>query len=164
MASKLFVVEEPAGAARVFADRVRLRTESRVQFVDLTDILRERVRQSSIVHGMALVQTRHTTTAVVVNENEPLLLLDLVRCLERWAPRGEGYRHNDLRARGPVPADESENGDAHCRAVLLGASESIAILDGALALGRWQRVFLLELDGPRPREVVISLMGVGGGR
>ena len=161
MASRLFVVEEERGTARVFADRVRLRTESRLQFVDLTDIVRERVRRSGIVHGLAAVQTRHTTTAVVVNENEPLLLEDLARCLERWAPRDGRYGHNDLAARGPVPAGESENGDAHCRAVLLGASESVAILDGALALGSWQRIFLLELDGPRPREVVITLMGVG---
>lgn len=161
MASRLFVVEEEAAAARVFADRVRLRTESRLQFVDLTDIVRERVRRSGIVHGLATVQTRHTTTAIVVNENEPLLLEDLARCLERWAPRDGKYGHNDFVARADVAAEESENGDAHCRAVLLGASESVAILDGTLELGRWQRVFLVELDGPRPREVVITLMGVG---
>ena len=56
--------------------------------------------------------------------------------------------------------NEPENGHAHCRHLLLGASETVPVVDGRLHLGTWQRVFLVELDGPRRREVVVQVMGV----
>jgi secondary thiamine-phosphate synthase enzyme len=105
------------------------------------------------------VQTRHTTTGVVVNENEPLLLEDMARALERLAPRELRYRHNDLADRQDLPPEEAENGDAHCKALLLRTSETLAILDGQVQRGRWQRVFLVELDGPRARSLAVVVMG-----
>ena len=56
--------------------------------------------------------------------------------------------------------DEAPNGHAHCRHLFLGASEAIPIVDGRAALGRWQRVFLVELDGPRTRDVLVQVLGV----
>ena len=160
MATKPFVREEQRAGIRVESDVVELRTEERLQFVDLTELVAERVRRSGIGHGLVCVQSRHTTTAVVVNENEPLLIEDLKRVLERLAPRDGRYGHNELhRRRDPAP-DESANGDSHCRAVLLGSSETLAIVDGALQLGRWQSVFLVELDGPRRRAVCVVVMGL----
>jgi hypothetical protein len=56
--------------------------------------------------------------------------------------------------------DERPNGHAHCLQLLLGSSESVPVVDGALALGTWQRLFLVELDGPRPeRDVLVQLAG-----
>ena len=160
MATKPFVRELRRSDLGVSSDVVDLRTEERVQFIDVTDLVAERVRRSGIVHGLVCVQSRHTTTAVVVNENEPLLIEDLKRVLERLAPRAGRYGHNQLhRRRDPAP-DESANGDAHCRAVLLGSSETLAIAEGAPQLGRWQRVFLVELDGPRRRTLCVVVMGI----
>ena len=105
------------------------------------------------------VQTTHTTTAVIVNEGEPLLLDDFRDLLERAAPRAGAYRHDDLARRQDVPADEPRNGHAHCRALQLPASTLLNVVAGRLALGRWQRVFLLDLDGPRTREVSVVVMG-----
>ena len=106
------------------------------------------------------VQTRHTTTGVCVNENEPLLLGDLLALLERLAPRGAvAYAHDELHRRPGVPPDERPNGHAHAKALLLRTSETLNVADGRLQLGRWQRVLLLDLDGPREREV--SLLGMG---
>jgi secondary thiamine-phosphate synthase enzyme len=55
--------------------------------------------------------------------------------------------------------DESPNGHAHCLQLMLGTSQSIPVADGELLLGTWQRIFLVELDGPRSRAVSISVIG-----
>ena len=101
------------------------------------------------------------TAAVVVNEAERLLLDDLRATLERAAPGGAVYRHDDLAARaGVVDPDEPANGHAHCKALFLRASETLAVAEGRPRLGRWQRVFLVELDGPRLRRVCLTVLGV----
>jgi secondary thiamine-phosphate synthase enzyme len=105
------------------------------------------------------VQTRHTTTGICVNENEPLLLTDLLALLERLAPRGTAYAHDELHRRSGVRPDERPNGHAHAKALFLRTAETLNVADGRLQLGRWQRVLLLELDGPREREVSLLAMG-----
>ena len=159
MASKLFGREPEAAPLTLACDSVSLRTEQRLQFVDVTELVAERVRRSGVREGQVLVQTLHTTTAVVVNENEPLLLGDVRRLLERLAPGGARYAHDDLDRRRHAAPDEPLNGDAHCRALLLGASQSLVVADERLRLGRWQRIFLVELDGPRARTLLIQVMG-----
>jgi len=162
VAVPIFVRREEGAGLLACSDVVTLRTERRLQFVDLTELVAERVRRSGVWHGLACIQSRHTTAGVVVNENEPLLQGDVAALLERLAPRGLGYDHDDLPRRPDAAADERPNGDAHCRAVLLGASVTLCVMDGALQLGRWQRVLLVELDGPRPRSVSVTLLGMRG--
>lgn len=131
-----------------------------MQFIDLTELLAERVRRSGVSEGNVTVQSRHTTAAVVVNENEPLLLEDLADLLERWAPESARYRHNDLAAReAPLP-HEKPNGHAHARALVLGASVCLNVAGGKIDIGEWQSVFLVELDGPRRRTVSVQVLGV----
>ena len=160
MATKLFVREEQAASLRVCSDVVELRTEERLQFIDVSELVAERVRRSGVSQGLVCVQSRHTTAAVIVNENEPLLIEDMTRALERLAPRDLRYRHNELHLRPDAPPDETRNGDAHCKALLLGASVTLAVLDGLVQLGTWQRVFLVELDGPRRRSLCVVVMGM----
>jgi secondary thiamine-phosphate synthase enzyme len=165
VAASLFVNVQEATAVRVCRDVVELRTQRSVQFVDLTALVVERVRRSGVEQGIVTVQSRHTTAGVLVNENEPLLLEDLQDMLERWAPAGARYRHNDLEARPGAPADEKPNGHAHARALLLGVSVCLNVAGGAIDLGHWQSIFLVELDGPRRRAVSVQVLGVpGGGR
>ena len=102
-----------------------------------------------VAEGTVTVQSRHTTAAVVVNENEPLLLEDLEDALERWAPRGARYGHNDLDSRKAPPPWEKPNGHAHARALLLATSVALHVTAGEIDLGEWQSIFLVELDGPR---------------
>jgi len=84
----------------------------------------------------------------------------MARFLEEVVPREADYRHNDFTIRTVnMTEDECPNGHSHCQHLLLSASESIPICDGAMLLGRWQRVFLIELDRPRLREVVIQVHG-----
>ena len=144
-------------------DTISLGTTAATQFVDLTPRLEELVWRHRLSCGLVNVQTRHTTTGVVVNEDEPLLMEDLRRTLQRVAPRLFGYAHDDFRRRrvNLVPG-ERVNGHAHCQALVLPSAASLNVAGGTLCLGRWQRVFLVELDGPQSREVSVTLMGMVG--
>lgn len=142
-----------------FSDAVTLRTQARRQFIDLTELVAERVRRSGIRDGLVLVQSHHTTAAVVVNENEPLLLGDFERLFERLCPADASYDHDDLARRIDAAEEERPNGASHCRCVLLGVSQALHVSGGVLQIGRWQRVLLVELDGPRSRTLSIVILG-----
>ncbi len=161
MALSSFVDTRQATDFKISHDHVQLHTTKRVQFIDVTELVSERVRRSGIYHGIVNVHTKHTTTGVVLNENEPQLLQDFQERLEAWAPRELTYQHNDMHARRfqRIAPDERPNGDAHARALLLGASESLNVFAGRLELGEWQSLFLVELDGPRTRSLSIMAMG-----
>ena len=145
--------------------RLAIETRAPIEFVDLTAQVEEVVRESGLRDGTVTVFTRHTTAAIRVQEDEPLLLEDLRAFLERLAPREAHYRHNDFRIRTEhMHEDESPNGNSHCLQLLRGTSESIPVAEGKMLLGTWQRLFFVELDGPRPglgpvREVLIQVLG-----
>jgi secondary thiamine-phosphate synthase enzyme len=137
-------------------------TVVRTQFIDLTDRLERLVAESGLATGLVNVQTVHTTTAVVVNEHEPLLLEDFKEFLEALAPSDCRYRHDDTNVRTVnLTAAERPNGHAHCRALVLPTSVGLNIANGRLRLGTWQRVFFVELDGPRDRELSVLMCGEG---
>lgn len=130
------------------------------EFIDITDEVLRAVEDSSVQEGMVTVFSRHTTAAIVINENEPLLLRDMSRFLETTAPRDADYRHNDFVIRtANMTEDECPNGHSHCQHLFLGASETVPIAEGRPMFGRWQRVFMIELDRPRHREIVIQVQG-----
>jgi secondary thiamine-phosphate synthase enzyme len=142
-------------------DLLEVSTRHSFQFVDLTPRILELVARSGVTDGIVNVQTQHTTTAIVVNEHEPLLIEDLKNLLRRWAPRQASYRHDDLCIRTVnVNPGERPNGHSHARALMLGSSETLNLAGGAVRLGRWQRVFLVELDGPRERRVSVTVLGI----
>jgi secondary thiamine-phosphate synthase enzyme len=139
---------------------IRVRTTHPTEFVDLTDRVAALVAETPLRCGVVNIQTLHTTTAIIVNEHEPLLLADFAAVLDSAAPRDVRYRHDDPAARTVnLTPDERVNGHAHCRALLLGASACLNVVEGRLRLGRWQRIFLAELDGPREREVSVVILG-----
>ena len=130
------------------------------EFVDLTDHIESVIAESGLRQGLINVQSLHTTAAIVVNEHEPLLLTDFDAFLERTASRAGVYQHDDERIRTVnLAPGERPNGHAHCQALLLGTSVCLNVIGGRLHRGIWQRVFLVELDGPRRREV--SVMAIG---
>ena len=142
--------------------RLRLLTKAATQFLDITDELQHAIAQLGLRTGLVHLHTLHTTTALIVNEHEPLLLDDFARLLGALAPAGGGYDHDDpCRRVVNLTPDERVNGHAHCRALLLPSSLSLHLVDGALVLGRWQRVFFVECDGPRLRELSVMVMGEG---
>jgi len=138
---------------------IRIETEYPTQFIDLTSDLEAFVAASGIQSGLLNIHSLHTTAGIVVNEHEPLLLTDMAGLLERLAPVDAVYRHDNITLRTVnCVLGEPPNGHSHCRALLLGSTAALNVIDGDLQLGRWQRVFLVELDGPRTRDVSLLLL------
>lgn len=131
-------------------------------FFDVTDLVRGVVQRSRVRQGQLLAATAHTTCALIVQENEPLLLADLRDRLCRFASIDEAYRHNemDVRTINVCGPEECANGHSHCQHALLGASAALPVNEGDVRLGRWQRLLLVELDHPRPREMTVQVMGI----
>ena len=130
-------------------------TNTAVEFVDITEQIAELAADTHVHTGIVNIQSLHTTAAVV--------LADFARLLERTAPAASRYAHDDFSARtvNLVP-DERRNGHAHCRALLLTPSVCLNIVDGQLQLGRWQRIFFVDLDGPQRRDLSVLVLGATG--
>jgi secondary thiamine-phosphate synthase enzyme len=137
------------------ASVIRVRTERARQFIDITDDILHRIQAADITNGLVVVASLHTTASIVVNENEPELLRDLEHFLESLAPRNNAYLHNGV----PCGKGENPNGHAHCQALFLSTSVTFPIVAGEAHFGRYQRVFLVELDCARDRQVSVTLLG-----
>jgi len=151
------------GVAVSYSERFAVRTRGIAPaFFDVTDLVCGVVARSGVRDGHLLVNTAHTTCALIVQENEPLLLADLADRLRRFASDEESYRHNrmDIRTVNMCGLDECANGHSHCQHAILGAGVALPVHAGAAVLGRWQRVLLVELDHPRPREFTVQVTGV----
>ena len=144
----------------ISTNNIHIDTTKAPEFIDITDKVREFVTESGINSGIAVIYSKHTTCAIRLNENEPLLLEDMADFLSRISPREADYRHNDFSIRTVnMNDDECPNGHAHCQHLMLGTSESVPIVNGTLQVGRWQSIFLIELDMPRPRDVIVQIIG-----
>ena len=140
-----------------------INTSSAPEFIDITDRITSILDKTDVSNGTVTIFSRHTTSAIVIQENEPLLLNDMSSLLEKLSPKSARYGHNDFTIR-TVNMNEGEppNGHSHCQHLLLGSSETIPIANGLLTLGQWQRVFVVELDESKitPREIIVQIMGV----
>ena len=145
---------------QVWRDTLEITANRAPEFLDITEPIQELVRRSGVQNGIAVVFSRHTTAAIKINEHEPELLKDMEQFLNRLSPMEAAYFHNDFTVRTVnMEDDECPNGHAHCQHLLLGASETVPVVDGRLALGVWQRIFMVELDRPRQREIVVQVLG-----
>ncbi len=131
------------------------------QLIDLTPTVGTAVEASGIRSGQANVFSTHTTAALVLNEDEALLHRDMADFLEALASSGRRYRHDDMSLRTEnLEPDHGRNAHAHLKHMLIGSSVTVPVADGRLAVGTWQRLFLLELDRPRTRTVLVQVCGV----
>ncbi|MBH8566949.1 YjbQ family protein [Nostoc sp. CENA67] len=137
---------------------IEIETNQGINIRNITPQIQDLITSTSIKNGQVLVFSRHTTTALAINENEIRLLEDVKVFLQKLAPESDKYLHNDLHLRD-VPEDEPINAHSHLMAMMLSTSEVIPIVDGKLALGTWQSVLFFELDGPRKRTVFIQISG-----
>ncbi len=146
-----------------FHDELQYRTADGPSLRDITEEVREIVHRSGVGFGQVSVFSQHTTAAIILQENEPLLLDDLRDRLIAWGPPGIYYRHNDFEIRTVnMHENEPENGHSHVQHMMLGTSETIPVLDGDLHIGEFQSVFLVELDESRDRRVSVTVLGVSG--
>jgi secondary thiamine-phosphate synthase enzyme len=145
---------------RTHIETLSLVTTHAPQFVDITEEAADVVNRSGVVNGIAVIFSRHTTAAIKINENEPELIKDMAGFLGEIAPTERDYHHNNFDVRTVnMEEDECPNAHSHCQHLMLSSSESIPILRGRLHLGRWQRIFLVELDRAKPRHVIIQVIG-----
>ncbi|MBM3140343.1 MAG: YjbQ family protein [Chloroflexi bacterium] len=160
VARPLHSVTVPATSFVAYGESLEYHTTHALEFVDITADVQAVVARSGVRFGQVAVFSNHTTASIVLNEHEPLLLNDMARVLSRLAPAGSYYEHNDfsIRTVNMFP-DECANGHSHCQHLFLGSSETIPIHDGRAQLGRFQSVFLVELDHARERRVHVQAMG-----
>ena len=144
---------------RTHFEHLSVETTRNFEVIDITPRVREIISASGITEGQVLITSLHTTVALTVNENEERLLRDMEHYFLSIAPREAKYLHNDIHLRD-CPPDEPENAHAHLIAMLLGNSEALAVHEGAPALGKWQSLLMVELDGPRDRRLAVQVLGV----
>jgi secondary thiamine-phosphate synthase enzyme len=159
-ARREIVARADSPAAVVLCEALEYETSEAPEFIDITEDVARVVSASAVRFGQVSVFSQHTTAAIKINENEPLLLRDLARTLRQFAPPNSYYEHNDFSRRTVnMNEDECANGHAHCQHLFLGASETVPVIDGRMALGTWQRLFLIELDHPRLRRLLVNVIG-----
>lgn len=128
---------------------VEIRTSQRVEIQDITQEVGEVLARTGVKDGLLNIYSRHSTSGVVINENESGLVSDFQSALEKIAPQGAGYQHDLI----------DNNADSHIRGFLLGGSQTIPVENGRIMLGTWQSIFFVELDGPRHRKLTVTVIG-----
>ncbi|AUB59975.1 hypothetical protein BK009_04355 [Methanobacterium subterraneum] len=128
---------------------VEVNTSQRVEIQDITPEVDAVLKTSGVKDGLLNIYSRHSTSAVVINENETGLVNDFQLALQKLVPEGVGYQHDGI----------DNNADSHIRGFLLGGSQTIPFENGRMMLGTWQSIFFVELDGPRQRKLTVTVMG-----
>jgi secondary thiamine-phosphate synthase enzyme len=144
------------GPASVHAESLLVQTDRRIELIDVTDAVIERIRVSGIREGIASLWSMHTTCALLVNEAQKALHADILRALEAVVARDADWMHND-----PRHSDcDRMNADSHLRAMFLGHSVTLQVCAGEPVLGQWQRLLVGEMDGPRERTLRLQILGI----
>lgn len=127
---------------------IHISTTAHNALYDITDDVRKIVQASEIQEGLVNVYVRHATAAIMIQENwDDSVQTDVVNLLKKMIPQGV-WLHDK----------QDGNGDAHLKSGLVGPSETVPIVNGAMALGRWQNIFLCEFDGPKKREILVTVL------
>lgn len=149
---------------KIISKVIKLKSKKYLEFIDLTDLVKEFVSELKIKNGSVSIYSKHTTMAIRINEKEKGIVEDFVSFIKKLLPKDIYYYHNDLTIRTEnlvcePGASDCLNGHSHCLHLLLGSSETIPIDEGKLVLGQFQRIFAIELDCGRNREIVIQIIG-----
>jgi len=126
---------------------ITVSTTKRYELVDITEYVEKVVEQSGVGEGIVLVFTPHSTAGVLITENEDNLKSDWLRFFEKMV-EGIDFKHNQI----------DDNADSHILSGLLGQGRTLIVENGRVVRGTWQRVFLVEFDGPRNRRVLIEII------
>jgi secondary thiamine-phosphate synthase enzyme len=126
-------------------------TKKRREFINITPLIEECVRESGIKEGLLLCNAMHITSSVFINDDEPGLHKDFENFLEKLAPEKpyDQYYHNTY----------EDNADAHLKRTIMGREVVVAITDGKLDFGPWEQIFYGEFDGRRKKRVLVKIIG-----
>lgn len=134
---------------KVYFEELSLSTSRRIELINVTEQVEEVVEKSGVKNGLCLVYAPHATAAIVVNEDELGLKQDIVKWLEQAFPRDGEWRHNLV----------DDNASAHLVSAFISSHKVLPVKDGSLIRGTWQSIFLVEMDGPRRRRILIEVLG-----
>jgi secondary thiamine-phosphate synthase enzyme len=134
---------------KVYQEDFSVKTSKRTQVIDITKEVEEIVRKSKIKNGICLIFLPHATAAIIAEENEEGLVADIENFIQEKFPKGIGYLHDRI----------DDNAHAHLASGFIGQSRIFPVKDGELVRGTWQRPMLIELDGPRNRNVFVTVIG-----
>jgi len=134
---------------RVYNQSFEIKSSRRREIIDITDRVEEVVNKSKVKNGLCLMFLPHATAALILEEDEPRLLEDVEESIEKLFPAKAGYRHDEI----------DDNADAHLASGFIGQSRVYPVAEGRVVRGTWQRALLIELDGPRRREVFVTVIG-----
>ncbi len=128
-------------------EKINVRTNSRIELIDITDRVQAAVSKNKIKDGVCFVFCPHTTDGLTINENaDPSVQRDIINTLNKLVPEGAGYAHSE------------GNADSHIKSSVFGSSLTIFVESGQLCLGTWQGIYFCEGDGPRSREVWVKII------
>ncbi len=133
----------------IINELLELETTDKVEIIDITGNINAAIVESGLRKGLVNIYSKHSTSGVFINENESGLLEDFKDVIQLIVPTNGNYQHNRI----------DNNADSHLRSFLIGCNETIPIEEAKLSLGTWQSVLFVEFDGPRTREITISIIG-----
>jgi secondary thiamine-phosphate synthase enzyme len=134
----------------IFKDKIKINSSKKTEIVDITSETQLAIDKSKANNGIVNIFSKHSTSAIVVNENEKGLLSDFEKILNDIIPSNNRYKHDII----------DNNAVSHLKSFFIGSSESIPFNDKKLAIGTWQSVFFIELDGPRNnRNIELTVVG-----
>lgn len=132
-----------------------IHTSTEFQWIDITDQVSSWVKDENFENGLLIIASQHTTAAIKINESCDKLEKDLLDFWKQVAPTDGSYRHNQN------PIDGRLNAHSHLLHYFLNTSETVTVVNQKLQLGSWQRIFFVELDGPREkREAQLTFTGI----
>jgi len=126
---------------------INVSSKDRYQLIDITDKVEGIIRESKVKHGLVLVFAPHSTAGIILTENESGLKEDWLQILKKIVS-GLDFLHNRI----------DDNADSHILSGLLGQGKTLIIENNELIRGTWQQIFLVELDGPRSRRIVVKFI------
>jgi secondary thiamine-phosphate synthase enzyme len=137
---------------KTIRDNISVSTKKKIGASDISAKIDEIIEKNSFQSGIAVVFCPHTTCGLLINEFEENLIKDFEDVLQKWFPPQQQYHHDST--------DPHMNAHAHLQTLQLKTSETVPISNGKLLLGTWQKVMLVELDGPKERKVIIQIIGM----
>ena len=136
---------------KIFTKHLMINTKKRIDFVNITEKVRQVVKESGVREGIVLINPMHITASIFINDNESGLLQDFRNWLEKLAPMSVNlYKHN---------LTGEDNAYAHLWRTIMGRETSIAITNGELDFGPWESIFYGEFDGKRPKRILVKVLG-----
>ncbi|RAP45173.1 secondary thiamine-phosphate synthase enzyme YjbQ [uncultured Methanosphaera sp.] len=133
----------------IIHDMIHINTNQNVEVINITSNVNDIIRKHDITNGLVNISTKHTTSSIMINEDEEGLKKDYVKFLEKIVPN-DNYLHDRI----------DNNATSHLKAMLTTPTQTLPIIDGKISLGTWQSIFFVELDGPRSNRT-INIMIIG---